>query len=744
MALSLSGLLILSACSSEDELSIPDNQGKTPIELSVGTSEVLSAITRSGETTAPNVTNNNAGKATAFEAGTSLYMVMKSENATDNTAAPMFSRTIGYAPGYTSTSDKSTKVSFSSLYGRFWEDSYSRNSQLSVFAACVPGHYLPASVHEELTATGNIDNTIWSMGDLATPWSNDELTTYDNRWLATYGYTSIAWPLRGQSVSQQDVAFVSAQDLCFSNNISSLSTEDKRVSFDATSKRFGSGQLVFWHALSRVTFQIKKGKGFEKDEKFEFSETGKNIVLKKFFSNGTFNIEQGRFTDSTAVDINALAITATNTSGFDYILDGLMLPGTDLNDTEEGTISFTINNNLYLLKKEVLLTALKGQGLTADNKMRPGVHYIFTMTVGKKQMDSFTASVVDREQVDADEVEPSNARITLELLDNGVKKTGAADFDLFRTENVSSEIDDDYESFSWDNGYSLDANKAYLTGTSGTYAANESVTNAENGHDAWYWPDNKTFYHFRTVMPQTTSEWKVMSSSSDNKDYITLAAGFNGSYRDVCWGAPFKDTKNKLTYDYTSNGFDGTGSGHQLNKAIGPTEGNISLILFHMMSDVTIRLTTTEGTDKVDLANAKMELSNMHAVGKVLMGNGLVVTTDDAHTIDNKVSETENQTPWHYGFIPQSLEGVELIITTQDNNQYIVTMKNVVAATVGNNVIENPYTKNANGKYVIDRWLPNYQYTYTFKLTKAGITKMTATLANWEKVEAGDDNVQIQ
>jgi hypothetical protein len=66
-----------------------------------------------------------------------------------------------------------------------------------------------------------------------------------------------------------------------------------------------------------------------------------------------------------------------------------------------------------------------------------------------------------------------------------------------------------------------------------------------------------------------------------------------------------------------------------------------------------------------------------------------------------------------------------------------------VLATVGDNIITNPYTKSGD-KYVIDRWLPNYQYTYTFKLSKSGITQISASLADWENVEAGDDNVQIQ
>ena len=168
------------------------------------------------------------------------------------------------------------------------------------------------------------------------------------------------------------------------------------------------------------------------------------------------------------------------------------------------------------------------------------------------------------------------------------------------------------------------------------------------------------------------------------------------------------------------------------------------MIMFHMMSEVTINLTTTDGTDKVDLTNAKMQLSNIYFNGKVLMGNGLVVPTGAADVITNKTATAgKYQTPWTYGFIPQSLENVVLTITTADNNLYIVDMKDVLATTVEYNIIANPY-KQSSDKYIINRWLPNYKYNYTFKLSKAGITQISASLANWEKVEAGDDNVQIK
>ena len=176
------------------------------------------------------------------------------------------------------------------------------------------------------------------------------------------------------------------------------------------------------------------------------------------------------------------------------------------------------------------------------------------------------------------------------------------------------------------------------------------------------------------------------------------------------------------------------------------------MTLFHMMSDVSIQLTTTTGDDKVTLEGATIQLSNTYPSGKVRMGNGLVEPDGTPDAAQATVVETSgNYKVEHFGFIPQTLENVGgvnntdvvLTITTADHNEYRVNMKGMKANTIGNNLISNPYTKTGE-KYTINRWYPNYQYTYTFHLTKTGIAKITETLANWETVSADNENIQIQ
>ena len=658
-------LTILSACR-RDEVAVA---GKSPIEMTAGIAGEGPAVTKVYMPSGPS--------AEALIHGTSLYMVMKSEK---DDADALYSRTIGYAQE--PDSQTSNTVKFASQFGRFWEDSHSRNSQLSVYSACVPAYYLEASVYEGVTPNGTADATTWTVN------GSDE---YDNKWVAGSDATLIAWPLRSASAANQADDFVPSQDLCYSNNVSG----SDRVVFDETLRKFGSGHLEFYHAMTKITFRIRKGEGFQTDDPFKFTNAHENIVMKDVNVAGTFDVSMGSF-DSTTISTGTVREFGVDDSDatYDYILNALLVPGTDLDDDDNTKIEFTIDNNLYHLSKKQLMDALYGRYLSNgwtycldEGKMLPGVHYVFDMTVGKKKMDSFTASVMPWESVTADETTPTNARIVVSLLSNGVPQTGTpSTFDLYRAANVSPTIDDDYESYDWKTGYV--GNKADLNEiNAGEYEAIE-----------WYWPDNKTFYHFRAVMNSTVTE------DTTDGDYLPLTGGKTLS-PDVCWGAPINDADGKIS------------------KAIGPTQSTIALTLYHMMSDVTITLTTTDGTDKVTIEDAVMELTPVYPAGKARMGSGLVDPDGTAGTVTNADNAITSSVAWQYYFVPQSLEDVILTITTTDNDQYKVSMKDV---TVGTEKIGS--------------WQPGTIYSYTFKLTKTGIKQMSATLADWKTVTA-DENV---
>ena len=745
--------------------------GKTLIAFSQeGSAMTTRAITRAG-----------------FTSNTKVVMRIKAEGKT----AVRYTQAVATAAAQTTTDDDCntgyglvgthSHLTYAPGPGmnRYWDDAFGRDTKLTVYAVAVPNK----SVEDNVIA----DNKL----------NQDGGTTVAPDWytVATEN-TKISWSVS----TDQTTTPLSVQDLVYSNNIRSAETVNKgcyrqtwngsawaksmqlgRMIWQSkdpddasvTVGQFDKGHLVFKHALSWITIVLTEGSGFDNTVNTDFVWTNKpagssqSFALKGFPTSGKLDLSNGEWSDVvTNVDITQLddVSPATPANQTTHQLEAYVLPGTVLDDNANNFIEFEIDNAKYYVSGEQIAEAVKSyysatpaSPYASFTTTEAGKHYVINLTVSKKGIDNITASVVPWETVNADEITPSNARITVSLLDNGTKKTGNADFDLYRKASVSTSISDVFENYDWSTGYVPSAtpniNKAILvenTTNSGIYTAKESTVDS---NPEWYWPDNKTYYHFRAVMPKDH-----LVTSAEN-DYFTLTGATN--YTDVCWGAPFsaQDASHlttplngsKLTYNLES-GFDNTATTtHQITKAIGPTTDPINMLMFHMMSDVTIQLTTTNDADAVDLASAKVQLTYIHPTGKVSMGNGLVTPDGTPAPVEGTV---DGDYKWHYGFVPQSLENVSaendviLTITTADNNRYIVDMKNVEFSTTAfsNTLIANPYseTSSGSGKYKINRWYPNFKYTYTFNLKKTGVALITATLANWESVTATSQTVVIQ
>jgi len=369
------GMLMLWACSVEPLSPEGGSSTKSPIELSVGIAGNGADVATKTVVT----TDNPYGHAAdAFASTTNLYMVMKSEDLATTPAATKYTRTMGVTAAK-EDDNKFNAVNFTDNYIRYWEDAHSRNSALSIYAACVPG---------KQTAI-----------DIASS------TTYNsNTWNETVITPTITWPLSGTATTQT-TEFLANQDLCFSNNISNLESTENRIRFNTTTNKFTTdltngtnpergGKMIFYHALTKVTFKIIKGTGFgDGENEFKFSDANKNIELVDFNAGGTFNIASGVFTSTTTAKIEKFADKKQNSDTENYVLTAFLVPGTDLNGADKDNlnkINFTIDHNQYHVTKGQLKEALNGKTLTDNtkpaldnNKMRPGVHYIFTMTVGK-------------------------------------------------------------------------------------------------------------------------------------------------------------------------------------------------------------------------------------------------------------------------------------------------------------------------------------------------------------------------
>ena len=165
----------------------------------------------------------------------------------------------------------------------------------------------------------------------------------------------------------------------------------------------------------------------------------------------------------------------------------------------------------------------------------------------------------------------------------------------------------------------------------------------------------------------------------------------------------------------------------------------------HMMSNIKVLLKTTDGANKVNLDKAKVYITKFHSTAHVLMGNGLVTPTDDI-TTEEKM--TAAGTEFTYAIVPQALvrsvtptddDYVGITIVTTDNNQYYIVKKLSEIVASANGGSQNQTT---NGK--IDFWYPNHSYTYTFTLTKAGISSVTCTVEKWVDVTATNKDITLE
>ena len=710
MALSLQAPV---ACSDDTVVSGGYDEGKTSIELSVGGVGEVNASRARAITKDP----NEVAKRGIIPAGTALYMVMESQDAGAN---KLYSVTKGVTG--TADAEKFSPISFSEEgCTRYWDDCYARNAQLTIYAACSPGS-------SKVIEIGGKSVYPWTSMPTTGAWSNTAISP-----------TIVDWTVSDNQTTET----LRDEDLCYSNNISKYPLEstdyDERLKFDSGTRKFDHGNLCFYHALSWITFEIIRDEESFTAEEFQFA-TGTNIKLTNFYTENTlFHIPTGEFTGTYSSQvIQTMAKRATATTGSAFTLDALVMPTTDMSSTTKGDIHLIIANNEYNLSKKELLDKIqesdKTNHLIEEKKLKPGVHYVFKLRIGKTKIKDITATILEWETVTADTHTPSNAKVTLKLeARTGPEENAYIYRAAETTTKITGDILSEGKGYVWDTGYGNADRNAY---TAYTHALSKS----------WYWPDNKTFYHFRAIAPQAAPA----PTTVDGKDCVALTSG-DPPYTDVCWGAPFPkmEPSTKFVYSLT-NGFAGT-DGHQIHYAIGATESPLKLLLFHMMSDVTINISSVTGDAKVNLGDGtstatKIELKNIYTEGRVQLGNGLVLgtgTQTGTHTFPLQGGTTLKWS--NYGAIPQSLAGVVLEITTPDNNHYLIDLASVKASAsnISSKNVQNPYAI-VDGKCTINRWYPDYKYTYSFTLSKKGVTGITCTILEWEEVTADDEVIQIQ
>lgn len=736
--LSIAATLFAASCSSDEKIEEPlDNSMKTPIEFSMTDNTASASVGVEGSTRA------------GFTEKTGIVMRMKAEKFTlggsaSNAEETKYSKT--YAEAEIESNGYST-VSFTNsenkINQRYWDDAYGRHTKLSIFAVAVPGKTSGISQlnlnggeswHSETPETNTIKWTVSKSQD-GTKIGEEDLVYSNN--LQKDGNNGVReWDFNNSKYND------------FNGDISAL--QNGRMKFklkqlgsttpDPTGPgKFDIGNLNFTHALCRVTINIDYG------DEYKDTETASNAILKQMPYESVLNLTDGKFAaieDEGYTRIDDITMHKTETTeGSKATFMGQVVPGYKINTATEDTnfLQFNIGDNTYYISQKMVYEALNVSGnktaLVYDDEnktniiMSQGQHYILNISVTKTKIEKITATLVDWTPISGN-TEKNNSYLVFDK-NNDFSYQGSTPsdkFDIYRLNKRSENIitDKSYNNYEWKSGWS-----------------DESDWRTTPFHDGdkwtttWYFEDNKSFYHFRMI-GTVGSDHRSIFKDETHGDYFTIQGGdSDGNYR---WGAPMAkgaDFGYSLTTGFDNQGASGTKPEHNIHYAIGSTASEIPFTEFHMLSQIHVILETTSTADAVIFDSgtnkAVVKIKNAKNSGNVRMGDGLVTATEDATDISMTVPsdywETENTKTKAYTYyaVPQALDGLVFEITTPDNNIYKIDVNKI-----------NPMSETHKGY-----WIPNYNYVYTLKLTKTGITNITCTLKNWEEI-SGSGNITIE
>ena len=579
---------------------------------------------------------------------------------------------------------------FDGAYQRYWDDAYGRDAELSVYAIAVPGKTTDSKAAEtKLTAS-------------TSTWSSEELSH------------NVDWTV---STAQTNTTLAD-EDLIFSNNISG----DNKMKFTLTDSndedgagKFDSGNLNFTHALSRITINLKRGAGFSGENTFQFA-TGTNVSLNAMPVGGTLDLASGEWITASTATVTSMyeasAITGSAANEYtDYKLMAQVLPGKIYTDGDVNKeLSFTIDGNQYTISSDMMFDALNVADVKAsvtkltdtNITLEKGLNYTFNITVNKTGV-YVTASIQDWTPITAEKLDLTNDNIKVSVYDT--ENSHISDFELYR-----SVVDNEGNS-------------------DGTYAS--------RGNATWYYQDNQTYYNFRSTS-------NVTSLNSDKKSFAMTAGS-----TDYQWGAPLK--ANAITAGVTPKYDTENGYNDLIYGQIGATSSTINMTQFHMMSQVTVKLTSEPKDDKddnqkVDLTGSKVYITRINKDGEVLMATGKITSSNLQK--DLEMTPETNTTSYIYNMsvVPQTLVrgtsdadyiGIRIETASGKSIYYYEKLSDVKASDA------TPSQNNTKGES-ISYWYPGHHYKYVFNILKTGVNGVTASLVDWTTVTGATQNISLE
>ena len=739
--MAVASLMALASCSDDTLATYTVGEENNVLSLLAGVDNRLTANTRANESSYVALTSGTAARlrveGTWKKSDTETKEIIQLSTAT------------------AAAEQDATKVNALTLNPQLYWDDYgtadpnntdNRSKGLNIYGVAVDGLTRAPSVAYTPATTSETGGTTQGTDQWGSPSSE---TTESN---------TISWSTVDDDTSNQ----ILNKDLLVSNNLSDepeIGGPGRYTFTESKGSDATQSKLVFKHVFSKLTFNLKAADGFT-DHKFQknptvtltrskYSETTKkNYCLTE----GTVNIKSGKASASSTEDAKQMTAKVTGTSVDDakYTTvkeEVVVYPATVILDNENDIVAMiNADDNLYYVTAAQIKEAIDNfDALNSDSekyKAKAGYNYVFNVTVNKTHIN-VTATVEDWTVVTAD-YEPK-INITESVGTAGKATNNLTSFSFYRK---SDEAGDEgrYGTKADGSSYYAQEVTASLSGSGTTKAV--TFKDASDQAVNLYWPDHQTHYHFRGVYPQTSTETsstspKVAEYTVDSKTLQGIHVE-NQKYSDesmeaqLMIGAPEftdvnkdcgnKDHLNGQTVDMSEHGIcarEGT------IKADGTTEGGvINLNFCYMMSQVVVKLSTTGGTDKVNLSSKTIvELEGAETQGYVGLHSRSMDSYDTGTNKGYTMKTSSTDLQRHDLIVPQSLNDLKFKISILDNNGNVTDIYRASIADV--QVYDADASENKTGEAKkITAWESGKKYIYNLKLSKTKVN-VTATLTDW-------------
>ena len=398
-------------------------------------------------------------------------------------------------------------------------------------------------------------------------------------------------------------------------------------------------KVPYTHAMSKFTVIVVAGDGFTSTDL-----DNAKVTLHDMQTKGTFTAPSAEVSATGTADVTMYGTKRADDAN-QRAFEAVVLPTSSLaKDKHLATITMAGNTYKVNITDAMLTSWAKGIENAASQS---GINYQLTVTLNKQAI-SVSASLAAWTSVEA-------TAVGAILFDPDVKTIGK------NYENVK-----DGDSFAlWmaeaDADFGTDA--ATTVTYNGTRFTNDKPV---------YWPNGTTQFKFRALAKQTTSHLLEAVSTTEVKQ------DDDSKLPDLLWGT----------------------SG---DKAIAPRTGDVPLTFSHAMSNVVVKLeTSNDDKSKVEIDKATIRITDLKTDGTIAISSGDI-------SIGNTVGEVavDGETI----MVPQTIStDAKLIITLADKK----TTYSLKLSTIDN----------------ITKWVRGNQYTYTIHLEKETM-KFRAVIEPW-------------